>query len=139
MRYAIKPVKALLIYDADGEIPELKILLKSGLHGQLIEIYEDPSDLSASHVPASSVPKEVLDLLKVEPMGAKEAPRIAWLESWWTREGKLEDQCEFYPGPDDDCVCAAGSDISGTFTCTREYSDKCQWADIARKATSDGD
>jgi len=49
------------------------------------------------------------------------------------------DQCEFYPRPDDGCVCAAGSDISGAFLCTREYSDKCQWADIARKATRDGD
>ena len=40
----------------------------------------------------------------------------------------MEDRCEFYPGPDDGCVCAAGSDISGPFSCTKEYSNECQWA-----------
>jgi hypothetical protein len=34
--------------------------------------------------------------------------------------------CEFYPM--NDSVCACGSDISGSFVCTEEYSKKCQWA-----------
>lgn len=40
----------------------------------------------------------------------------------------MEDKCEFYPGPDNGCVCAAGSDVSGVFACTKEYSNECQWA-----------
>jgi len=37
-------------------------------------------------------------------------------------------KCEFYPSEDDDCVCACGSDVSGPFVCTKEYSLSCQWA-----------
>ena len=45
----------------------------------------------------------------------------------------MEDKCEFYPKSDDDCVCAANSDISGPFICTKEYSERCQWANIVRE------
>jgi len=45
----------------------------------------------------------------------------------------MEDECEFYPGPDNGCVCAAGSDISGVFVCTKEYSERCQWACMRRE------
>ena len=42
---------------------------------------------------------------------------------------KLSDKiCEFYPKESDDSVCACGSDISGNFICTKEYSLSCQWA-----------
>jgi len=41
------------------------------------------------------------------------------------------DKCEFYP-TDGDCVCACGSDISGDFICTKEYSKTCQWANKRR-------
>lgn len=44
-----------------------------------------------------------------------------------------EDRCEFYPMLNDDPVCACGSDISGKFICTKEYSEICQWA-IAKRA-----
>ena len=43
-------------------------------------------------------------------------------------EVKMNDQCEFYPGEHDGCVCWAGSDVSGGFFCTEEYSKTCQWA-----------
>ena len=39
-----------------------------------------------------------------------------------------KDVCEFYPKGEDDPVCDCGSDISGKFICTREYSKSCQWA-----------
>ena len=45
----------------------------------------------------------------------------------------MEDKCEFYPKSDDDCVCAAGSDVSGVVICTRKYSEKCQWAKELRE------
>lgn len=37
-------------------------------------------------------------------------------------------KCEFYPIDPEDCVCACGSDISGSFICTEEYSNNCTWA-----------
>lgn len=45
----------------------------------------------------------------------------------------MEDKCEFYPGPDDGCVCAAGSDIAGPFVCTKTFSKECQQAKELRK------
>lgn len=39
-------------------------------------------------------------------------------------------RCLLYPKPGDDCVCAAGSDVSGsqdTYTCSDEYSKTCPW------------
>jgi hypothetical protein len=44
----------------------------------------------------------------------------------------MKDACEFYPTADDDPVCGAGSDISGTFVCTEEYGRTCQWANEER-------
>ena len=40
--------------------------------------------------------------------------------------------CEFYPLPGGDCVCRAGSDVSGLFVCTKDYSEKCQRANDRR-------
>ena len=46
----------------------------------------------------------------------------------------MKEQCEFYPGPNDGCVCAAGSDVSGpVLVCTEKYSWECQWAIELRK------
>lgn len=41
---------------------------------------------------------------------------------------KEEDKCEFYPRENDGAVCTRGSDVSGRFICTKEYSEACQWA-----------
>jgi len=46
---------------------------------------------------------------------------------------EIDLDCEFYPGPNDGCVCAAGSDIAGSFFCTKEYSQECQWAKERRR------
>ncbi len=43
-----------------------------------------------------------------------------------------ENKCEFYPLPGEGCVCYGGSDVSGEFTCTEEYSKSCQWAEEVR-------
>ena len=46
----------------------------------------------------------------------------------------MKDRCEFYPMPEEEtCVCSGGSDISGPFVCTKEYSESCQWAQEARE------
>ena len=45
----------------------------------------------------------------------------------------IKDICEFYPQESDDPVCACGSDISGKFVCTKEYSNSCQWANERRE------
>jgi len=34
-------------------------------------------------------------------------------------------KCEFYPTEKDDPICDCGSDISGSFVCTKEYSLTC--------------
>jgi hypothetical protein len=41
-------------------------------------------------------------------------------------------KCKYYPIIEDGPVCDCGSDVSGTFVCTEEYSKTCQWA-IDRK------
>jgi len=41
-------------------------------------------------------------------------------------------KCKYYPNIEDGPVCDCGSDVSGTFVCTKEYSKTCQWA-IDRK------
>ena len=105
-----------IVLESREDEPERKFYLPSGFKGKMIILWEDIVDLEARYVSESEIPKEVLDLLKTE-----------------------KDKCEFYPRLDEDCVCAAGSDISGAFLCTKEYSEKCQWADIARKAVRDGD
>ena len=45
----------------------------------------------------------------------------------------MKDICEFYPTEEDDCVCDCGSDVSGHFVCTKQYSLDCQWAIERRK------
>ncbi len=41
--------------------------------------------------------------------------------------------CEFFPDPTMECpVCDCGSDISGTFVCTKRYSKTCEWAILER-------
>lgn len=49
-----------------------------------------------------------------------------------------EGKCEFYPKLEDDCVCYAGSDISGTFICTKEFSKTCRYANEHRKLWKGG-
>jgi hypothetical protein len=49
----------------------------------------------------------------------------------------MKEYCEFYPKKEEDtCICAAGSDISGTtkddLICNKEYSLTCQWANERR-------
>ena len=49
----------------------------------------------------------------------------------------MKEKCEFYPnekeleefGP----FCDAGSDVSGSFLCTKEYGEMCQWANEERE------
>ena len=47
-------------------------------------------------------------------------------------------KCEFYPTDPEDCVCDCGSDISGSFICTEEYSNDCQWAIEKRMEKENG-
>lgn len=49
---------------------------------------------------------------------------------------EISGTCEFYPEPDTGCVCDRGSDVSGKFTCTEEYSKSCQWAVEGRRSGS---
>lgn len=37
-------------------------------------------------------------------------------------------KCESYPTDPEEPICDCGSDISGPFVCTEEYSKDCQWA-----------
>jgi hypothetical protein len=46
-------------------------------------------------------------------------------------ERKWLEKCEFFPTGDEP-ICDCGSDVSGYFECTVEYSLTCQWANIRR-------
>jgi len=37
-------------------------------------------------------------------------------------------KCEYYPFEEEGVVCGAGSDISASFVCTKEYATECRWA-----------
>lgn len=50
-------------------------------------------------------------------------------------ENNQEGVCEFYPL--EGAVCDCGSDISGEFICTAEYSQGCQWA-VERRLSKQG-
>lgn len=41
------------------------------------------------------------------------------------RENNERNICEFYPKEGEGCVCNCGSDVSGKFVCTKEYSLTC--------------
>jgi len=112
----MKPLRVNAVLEVNEDIPERKYTLKSGCGGQFIVIYEDPVDMAAHYVTEEQVPNDIIELLKIE-----------------------EDKCEFYPRPDHEGVCAAGSEIGSAFVCTKEYSEKCLWAVNTRKAIRDGD
>lgn len=63
--------------------------------------------------------------------------RYEWLEQARLKNEQshdVQDVCEFYPTPEEEtCVCGAGSDVSGKFLCTKEFSMACQWANEERK------
>jgi hypothetical protein len=41
--------------------------------------------------------------------------------------------CSQYPTAEEDCVCGAGSDISGHSPCTEEDGYLCEWAKRLRR------
>lgn len=49
-----------------------------------------------------------------------------------------DDKCEFYPKPDNGCICYAGSNISSKFICTKEFSKSCIYANEQRKLWKGG-
>ena len=48
-----------------------------------------------------------------------------------------ENKCQFYPTDEELNIegpfCRAGSDISGEYICTEEYSKRCEWAEEERR------